>query len=201
MSPRLLLISGAAVLLFAWAGPLPALVPGSFAAHMWLHMSVVGIGVPLVAIGLAPWLEHRALGSALVLPIVVSVLDFIVVWGWHTPYLHHASRTEPLLLALEQASFAGIAMLVWLVAFTGPPLAGALTLFFTSMHMTLLGALVGLAPRPIYDGHDHGNGWLGLSAIEDQQLGGVVMLAIGGIVYLGGGLILAARLLNRRPVA
>jgi len=201
MSPRLLLIAGAAVLLFAWAGPLPALVPGSFAAHMWLHMSVVGIGVPLVAIGLAPWLEHRMLGSALVLPIVVSVLDFVVVWGWHTPYLHHASRTEPLLLALEQASFAGIAMLVWLVAFTGPPLAGALTLFFTSMHMTLLGALVGLAPRPIYDGHDHGSGWLGLSAIEDQQLGGVVMLAIGGIVYLGGGLILAARLLNRRPVA
>jgi putative membrane protein len=193
---RPLVIAGAVVLLAAWTGPLPALVPGSFAAHMLLHMSVVGIGVPLLAMALAPRLHAARVG--LVWPIVVSVLDLIVVWGWHAPYLHHLSRSEPLMLALEQASFAGAALLVWLIAFSGPPLAGAITLFFTSMHMTLLGALIGLATRPIYPGHDHGQSWLGLSAVDDQQVGGVVMLAIGGIVYLGGGLVLASRVLRRR---
>lgn len=198
---RALVLAGIAVLLVAWLGPLPGLVPGSFAAHMALHMGVVGIGVPLLAIGLAARFGSRLSGSSLVLPIVVSIADFVVVWGWHAPLLHHLSRTEPLALALEQASFAGVALLVWLVAFAGPALPGAITLFFTSMHMTLLGALVGLANRPIYPGHHHGAAWLDLGPVEDQQLGGVIMLAIGGIVYLGGGLVLAARVLNRRSAA
>ncbi|MFC7553637.1 hypothetical protein ACFQU7_17415 [Pseudoroseomonas wenyumeiae] len=32
--------------------------------------------------------------------------------------------------------------------------------------------------------------------LEDQSLGGVVMLLVGGAAYLAGGLILAARLLG-----
>lgn len=212
MSGRMMGITGALVLLFAWAGPLPHLVPQSFAAHMWLHMLVVGVAVPLLAGWLAPRLT---ITSALALPIAVSLLDFIVVWGWHAPVLHHLSRTEPVALMAEQASFFGISMLVWLVALGGGPgeggtvetavqgnaaLGGAMALFFTSMHMTLLGALLGLAPRPLYTGHHGGgDGWLGLSPLADQQVGGVVMLAIGGVVYLTGGLILMARVLRRAP--
>ncbi len=199
MSPRLFGIAGALVLLLAWAGPLPGLVPTSFAAHMWLHMLVVGVAVPLLAAALAPRL---AITSALALPIVVSLLDFVVVWGWHAPALHHASRSAPLVLAMEQASFFAISLLVWLVALSGrdrgnAALGGAMALFFTSMHMTLLGALLGLAPRPLYAGHHAGDGWLGLSPLADQQVGGVVMLAIGGVVYLAGGLVLMARVLRR----
>ncbi|RYE54929.1 MAG: cytochrome c oxidase assembly protein, partial [Hyphomicrobiales bacterium] len=83
-------IAGSLVLLAAWAGPLPQLVPSSFAAHMALHMSVVGVGVPLLAAGIAPALAGRgAMKSQLALPIIVSLLDLVVVWGWHAPALHH----------------------------------------------------------------------------------------------------------------
>lgn len=199
MSPRVMGIAGALVLLFAWAGPLPGLVPQSFAAHMWLHMLVVGVAVPLLAAWLAPRL---AITSALALPIVVSLLDFVVVWGWHAPALHHASRSMPMVLVVEQASFFAISLLVWLVALSGrdrgnAAMGGAMALFFTSMHMTLLGALLGLSPRPLYEGHHIGDGWLGLTPLADQQVGGVVMLAIGGVVYLAGGLTLMARVLRR----
>ena len=199
MSARLVGLAGLAVLAFAWAGPLPRLVAQSFAAHMWLHMLVVGIAVPLLAAALAPRL---AVAGSLALPIIVSILDFIVVWGWHAPLLHHASRTDPLFLVLEQASFFAISLLVWLVALAGADrgnaaLGGAMALFFTSMHMTLLGALLGLAPRPLYAGHHSGDGWLNLSPMADQQLGGVIMLAVGGVVYLVGGLTLMARVLRR----
>lgn len=202
MSTRLMGLVGGAVLLFAWAGPLPHLVQQSFAAHMWLHMLVVGVAVPLIAVWLAP---RFAITSALALPIVVSLLDFVVVWGWHAPALHHASRSEPWVLAVEQFSFFAISLLVWLLALSGrdqgnAALGGAMALFFTSMHMTLLGALLGLSPRPLYAGHHHGGeGWLGLSPLADQQVGGVVMLAIGGVVYLVGGLVLMARVLRRVP--
>jgi putative membrane protein len=195
MNPLLLAAAGAAILLFAWAGPLPGLVPGSFAAHMALHMLVVGIGVPVLALGLVPHLGP--LRWPLALPVAASLVDLVVVWLWHVPALHEASRSGGFALALEQLSFAAAALLVWLVALGGPALAGALTLFFTSMHMTLLGALLSLGSRHIYAGHLHG-GWLGLSPVEDQQAGGVVMLAIGGVVYLAGGLWLASRVL--RPV-
>ena len=101
IEPRFTLL-GLAVLLLAWAGPLPGLVPQSFAAHMTLHMSVVGIGVPLLAAGLAPALSGTGLlRSQMALPIAVSLLDLVVVWGWHAPAPHHASRESGLVLAVE----------------------------------------------------------------------------------------------------
>lgn len=207
MSPRLLIGLGLVLLVAAWAGPLPGLVPESFAAHMALHMAVVGIAIPVLAAGLAPLVaDHPLLRSQLALPIAVSLFDLVVVWGWHTPALHNASRMSGWMLAYEQASFAMASLLVWLLALAAPrgrrenaALAGALTLFFTSMHMTLLGALLGLANRPVYSGHAH-HAPFGLTALADQQVGGVIMLAIGGVIYLLGGLLLVSRALQR-PVA
>ena len=205
MNDRWLTFAGLGVLLLAWAGPLPSMVAGSFAAHMALHMTVVGVGIPLLAAGIGPWVARRGwLRSQLALPIAVSVIDLVVVWGWHAPALHHASRTWPWALVAEQLSFAIVSLLVWLVALASTTetrrsaaLAGAMALFFTSMHMTLLGALVGLAPRPIYGGHVHSSA-SGLPPLADQQLGGVIMLGIGGVIYLAGGLMLMARVLQRR---
>lgn len=198
MTSRSLIVVGLAVLTFAWIGPLPAWVPSSFAAHMTLHMLVVGIGAPAFAIGLAGW-AGPATRLRLPGPLVagVSLLDLAVVWGWHAPALHAASRGEPTVLAMEQTSFASVTLALWFLAFAGPPLLGALSLFMTSMHMTLLGVLLSLAPHPSFAGHgSHAGGFSGFSALEDQQLGGVVMLAVGGSVYLIGGLFLVARLLR-----
>ena len=56
------------------------------------------------------------------------------------------------------------------------------------------GALIGLAPRPLYSHH-------GAGALEDQQMAGVVMLLVGGIAYLVGGLAMLGRLLQTRQEA
>lgn len=191
-------LGGVAILALAWLGPLPALVPASFAAHMTLHMLVVGIGVPLLAAGLALRLRQRGLRVPVIYPILASMVDFAVIWVWHAPALHAASRLDPAVLAVEQACFAAAALLVWLVALAGPPLAGALELFFTSMHMVLLGALMTLAPRSLYGDH-FATGIAGLTPLADQQLGGAIMLIIGGVVYLGGGLWRVGTLLRRVP--
>jgi putative membrane protein len=59
------------------------------------------------------------------------------------------------------------------------------------MHMTLLGALLILAPRDLYAEV------CGLPpSLSGQQLGGMVMLAVGTPVYLLAGLALVARALN-----
>ena len=89
---------------------------------------------------------------------------------------------------------------MWLSAFGGDDWnnwgrrgAGVIGLLLTSMHMTLLGALLALTPRPLYA---HAAGYLGLTSIEDQHLGGAIMLAVGGVSYLAGGLWLMAGLMR-----
>lgn len=71
--------------------------------------------------------------------------------------------------------------------------AGVAGLLFTSMHMTLLGALLALTPRALYP---HMTGGAAMTALEDQHLGGAIMLLVGGIAYLAGGLYLTASLVR-----
>ena len=62
--------------------------------------------------------------------------------------------------------------------------------------MTLLGALLSLASRPLYGSGDVTCFGLILDAGQDQALGGVIMLMIGAAVYLAGGVFLLGRLLS-----
>lgn len=195
MMSRILIAAGVMILGLAWAGPLPRMVPSSLAAHMTLHMTVIGMGVPCLAIGLAMRIRQHV-SLPVIAPFIASMTDFVIVWAWHSPALHLASRSDPLVLAVEQSAFAAGALLVWLVAFCGPPLAGALELFFTSMHMVLLGALFALSPGLIYGALCTG-GAAGLDPLADQHLGGAIMLGVGGVVYLSGALVLMQRVLRR----
>lgn len=198
MRRRLPLLLGMAVLIAAWTGPLPDLAGTSFAAHMLMHMAVVAVASPLLALGLSRQLP----GFAPAGPMVASLLDLVVVWAWHMPALHEWARAGGGAMVLEQTSFLAVGLLLWLSALArpaegagGPALAGAAALFFTSMHMTLLGVLLALAPVPLFHA-GHGSLPLGLSSATDRELGGVLMLGIGGTVYLIGGLVLIAGILR-----
>ena len=200
---RWLLGAGLLSLLVAWLGPLPALAQQSFAAHMAMHMTVVAVAAPLLAIGLAgSGADPVPRVAWLFSPVLASVLEFIVVWAWHAPMLHHAARHAVSMRVLEQGSFLGVGLLLWLAAFGGGTpaprdrmAAGIGGLLLTSMHMTLLGVLLASASRPLY-AHGAAQGFA--DALQDQQLGGVLMLGVGGVAYLGGALILLGRLLGAR---
>lgn len=186
----------------AWLGLAPFSGEHGFIGHMTVHVLVIAIAVPLLAIGLAGtrW-DPTPHVPILFGPMTATVVEFVVVWGWHAPALHFAARTSPSVLIAEQLSFLAAGMLVWMAAFgRGGRLApGILGLFLTSMHMTLLGALLALSPRPLFDPAICGVGPLG--PLEDQQLGGVLMLLVGGASYLAGGLVLVARLLRGSEAA
>lgn len=201
---RALPAGGVLTLLVLWLGPLPQLAQRSFSAHMALHIGVVAVAAPLLALGLAGGrLDPVRRAPAWFPPIPVSVVELVVVWAWHVPVLHHAARHNAAALAAEQALFLLAGLILWLSAFGGDPAlrkgraaAGVVALLLTAMHMTLLGALLALGPRPLYA---HGGVTLGLAALEDQHLGGAIMLLGGGVSYLAVGLALTAGLL--RPPA
>jgi putative membrane protein len=191
---------GLLVLLASWLLPFGELLGGAFSAHMTMHMGVVAVAAPLLAIGLAGGaLDPVRWRPALFPPIPVSLVELGVVWTWHAPALHRAARHSAGLLALEQGSFLISGALVWLAALGGGAAqraqrrgAGIVALLLTSMHMTLLGALLALPTRALYAHPGHAG-----HALEDQHLGGAIMLLVGGIAYLAGGLWLSAELLRQ----
>ena len=195
-----LALLAAAFLSALWLGPLPALARESFAAHMTMHMSVVAVAAPILALAIAgAACDPIRRASAPGLPLLASIIELIVVWGWHAPAMHHAARQALWALTLEQASFLVAGAALWLAAFGGDREqrrlragSGVAALLFTSMHMTLLGALFALANRPLF----HHASATDANALADQHLGGAVMLIVGGASYLAGGLWLAGRMMR-----
>ena len=78
-------------------------------------------------------------------------------------------------------------------------LSGVVALLLTSMHMTLLGVLLTMAPRPLYGTGPAPCLGIVLSPEQDQQVGGVVMLLLGAVAYLVGGLALFGSVMRGRP--
>ena len=198
---RALLVAGLLAVAAAWFGPLPAMARQAFSAHMMIHMSVVAVAAPFFALGVAgtSWDPVRKT-PGIFSPIPASVIELAVVWAWHAPALHHLARHNSTAWIMEQGTFLLSGLFLWLSVFGGDVPrrhamrgAGLAGLLLTSMHMTLLGALLALTPRPLY--HDAA-GLAGLTAIQDQHLGGATMLLIGGIAYLAGGIWITAGLLR-----
>ena len=196
---RLALPAGIVILAVIWLGPLLSEWRGSFASGMVAHMAVVAIASPLIAIGLPDRLRPGP-GMPAALPVLASLFELLVVWSWHAPSMRALAETLPVFTVLEQASFLVAGLLLWSTSFarggTIHAATGAGALLFTSIHMTLLGALLSLSPRPLYGTGEVTCFGVVLDVAQDQQLGGVIMLAVGAVVYLAGGVLLASRLLN-----
>ncbi|MCE7027598.1 cytochrome c oxidase assembly protein [Jiella avicenniae] len=202
---------GLTVLAAVWFGPLPQRAQGSFAAHMVMHMGIVAVAAPLLAIGLVRLWPRRFGWLTPALAILASFVEFVVVWTWHAPALHDAARSGFALFLVEQASFLVAGLFVWIAAIgtaqgrdtagLGGRAAGTLALLVTSMHMTLLGALLLLSPRPLYACAELCSPAASFTPLGDQQFGGVVMLIVGGASYLVGGLALLASVLKERDPA
>ena len=170
---------------------------GSFTVHMIVHMGIVAIAAPLIAYGLR--------GTRLdlpdrvgITPMLASFVELAVVWFWHLPALRTIADASLALSLVEQASFLTAGVLLWHACFRPGEgrLAGTIGLLFTSMHMTLLGVLLALAPRPLYGSGDVTCFGVSLPAAADQQIGGVVMLMVGSLAYLLGGVLLLAGVLR-----
>ncbi|WP_099867644.1 cytochrome c oxidase assembly protein [Pararhizobium haloflavum] len=200
------LIAGLLALAIAWS--LPLAQETSFTSHMLTHMGVVAIAAPLIGLGLAGTrLDLSDRVPMLFSPVVASVIDLVVVWAWHVPALRNLADTSAPAAIVEQATFLAAGLLLWLACLGGQTAgdrtardgAGAFGLLLTSVHMTLLGALLALAPRALYGSGEVTCFGVTLTAETDQQLGGTVMLLLGAAVYLAGGVALLARVVKLTP--
>jgi len=213
--------AGLVVVALALAGPLDGAAEGSLALHMLQHVLLISVAAPLLVMG-APmaalvwalperprqvagrggrWLNHSFSGRAWPWWTAAALGAHVVaVWGWHTPALYDGARAHPPLHALEHACFLGTAAALWWTVLAARHRAafglGVLVVFATALQGTLLGAAMTLAGHPWYPAYAKGAG-----ALEDQQVAGVVMWAVGGLAQVVAGALLFAawlRLVEQR---
>lgn len=175
---------------------------GSFAVHMVLHMGIVAVASPLLACGMLGSRFDLSPRFVWMTPLLASMIEMAAVWIWHVPAMRTLADASLAVSVLELATFLLAGLLLWLVCLRPGRdgegrLAGTIGLLFTSMHMTLLGALLALAPRPLYGAEEVSCFGVPLSGTADQQLGGVVMLAVGAASYLAGGVVLLSGVLKQ----
>jgi len=134
-----------------------------------------------------------------------------VICGWAFPFhegrphnwhdLVRAWSFEPLVVV----SLTITALLFWWALIHGPQGAlgygaAVLYLFTTSVHSGVLGALITLAGSVWYPSYVGLTSSWGLTPLEDQQLGGLIMWIPAGLVYVIAGLALFAGWLREADV-
>jgi putative membrane protein len=132
---------------------------------------------------------------ALTAPLGAWTFHALSVWIWHVPVLFRLALENASLHILQHGCFFASALAFWWAAFgkgtrvaTGSSIA---SLFTTMLHTSALGALLTFAPTVWYAAGQSPP--FGLTPLEDQQLGGLVMWVPGGLGYMIAGLAIVAR--------
>lgn len=214
--------TGLVLLLVALCSPLDALADTLFSAHMVQHVILIAVAPPLLVLGIPTlpllwglphdariaigraWKASRlgAVGHALLRPIPALVLHTLALWLWHLPGPYATALANPAVHALEHTCFLVTALLVWWVAIR--PLGrrpsdtawALVVLIGTFVSSGALGAILTFADTPWYYAQSVGAGAWGLTALEDQQLAGLIMWIPASFAYIIAILAIASRWLH-----
>jgi putative membrane protein len=214
--------AGCAVLAVAMLSPIDALGAELFSIHMAQHELLMLVAAPLIVSGrpLAVFLWAfppnwrkriaRIIKAgviqrswlALTRPFAAWLLHAIVLWAWHFPALFQASLADDVVHAVQHFSFLASALLFW--SFSIAPNsqlqmrygAAVMYLLTTAIHTGILGALLTFSPRTWYPAYSATTEAWGLTALQDQQLGGLIMWVPAGFVFVFAGLAVAAKAIN-----
>lgn len=206
------------VLAVALVPPLDTWSEHWFSAHMMQHQLMMVVAAPLLVLGkpLGVWLwglpsEMRPrLTQALRRPAILSVwrwlgrplpawmLHAVAIWGWHIPAFFDAALENNAIHIAQHLSFLVTALFFWWAVFDRASRGHAvISLFTTMMHTGALGALLTFSSAALYPAYVARALSHGLTPLEDQQLGGLIMWIPAGTAYLGAALgLLFGRLLK-----
>jgi putative membrane protein len=174
-----LLVLGRPMVAFLWAFP-PAWRDA--AAHVG-RLRMVKKGWAFVSAPLSAWL--------------VSAL---ALWIWHVPWLFDQTLRSDWIHAAQHTTFLVTALIFWWPVMNRTPAlnygGGVLYVFTTILHTSVLGALLTFAPRPWYSSYVTSAPAWHLTALEDQQIGGLIMWIPAGTLLLIVALVLLVKWLQ-----
>lgn len=213
---RICFWAGWVSLVIALVSPLHPLGEELFSAHMVQHEILMLICAPLLVISrplvtflwalpfewrrtLGRWAKTSAVRAPwlwLTAPLTAWWIHAVAIWTWHAPSPMDATLKSDLVHAAQHLSFLLSALLFWWALFYAHGRraygSGVLYIFTTAIHTGILGALLTFAPRPWYAPYAKTTQQWGLTPLQDQQIGGLIMWVPASIVYIVAGLVLFA---------
>ncbi len=207
-------VTAIVLLAVALLSPLDELSEKLFSAHMTQHLLLTTVVPPFLVLGApqlaTAWilprnwrlfLFRRVKSTRVVVTTwrfitgitVATVLHGAAMWIWHVPVLYEAALASEQVHFLEHASFVGTAVLLWW-GIVNPRRSrresygiGVAAIFFTAMHTGVLGALFTLSDHVWYrtnTAEAFSAAAPFMPALKDQQLAGLIMWVVGGMLYV-----------------
>jgi cytochrome c oxidase assembly factor CtaG len=200
--------AGLACLTAAFLSPLDTQALENVSAHMAQHVMMADIAVPLLLIGirnpvlqfflprpiLEPLARRRGLRSFLhriSRPMYAIPIYTAVLYGWHLGPAFTGALENTFVHALQHQSFIAFSALVWwpLIEPNRRRMPGHLWkipyIVGARLPTMFLGMAFVVAQTPFYSSfYGSGERGWGLSAIEDQQIGGAIMMVVDIITLM-----------------
>jgi putative membrane protein len=194
----LVFLCGIAAAAAALISPIDALGSDLFVMHMVQHLLLLDVAPILCILGLTKVLlrpvtrriqrlerEAGPLGH----PVFAILFYVAAMWAWHLPVMYDSALTHPGVHVLEHLTFACAGFLYWwhlLSPIRSRHRLGGMGpivyMLSTKLLVGILGIGLTFAPDPLY--HHYTGGTWGLTAEEDEQIGGALM-AIEQSIIMG----------------
>jgi putative membrane protein len=125
-----------------------------------------------------------------------------IFWIWHSPAFYDETLRSNVVYWLMHVTTIAAALALWVAIFYSTAPLAFLILFVSGLQMSLLGALLTFAAVPLFSVHEFTTATWGLTLLQDQQLGGLVMWVPAGLLLTAySALALGAALRLDAPVA
>ena len=170
-----------------------------FSAHMVQHVLLTLVAPPLLILGCPDWVirpllrPNMAFRAARILthPVVAFGTFNVIFSMWHIPSLYNLSVNSHWVHVLEHLMFMGAAVMMWWPITSMMPELPRLVyplqmvyLFLLSVAQLIVFAPVTFSPEPLYRSYVEAPRIWEISALTDQQMGGIIMKMGGAVLFL-----------------
>jgi putative membrane protein len=167
-----------------------------FSIHMVQHLILTLLFPPLLLLGIPEWLLRPlvrvpallALGRILTRPWLAALLFSVSIAVWHlSPFYDLMMRNHEVHIATHLMFMVAATLMWWPVLGPLPELPrlgpgpGMLYLFLVGIPMQIVAALITFADEVLYPWYSAAPRTWGLSPLDDQQLGGLLMWIPGNL--------------------
>lgn len=169
-----------------------------FSGHMVQHLVLTIAVPPLLLVGTPGWMLRPALRINAVAafarfvtkPAAAFTIFTVVLAGWHLPPLYNSAMFYHEVHILQHLMFLVAAVIMWWPLLSPLPELPRLSYpgqmlytFLMTLPMTVVSIFIVYADHVLYPAYASAPRLWGLSPLEDQRLGGLIMWIPGGLFF------------------
>ena len=171
-----------------------------FSAHMLQHLLLTLVAPPLLLFGTPGWMLRPALdwpgvgpaATRLTRATTCFVVFNVTVAAWHLPPLYNTAMANHGVHIVQHLTFLVAAVLMWWPFMSPLPELPRLAYpgqmlycFLMIIPMSIVAICIALADSILYPSYSAAPRLWGISPMEDQLIGGLIMWVPGGLYFLG----------------